>query len=93
MLSLNQGLAYLALAEQHEGRGYQRKAADVLGRIDRAQAAVSDRVRYEIANHQAAPQCCSMTWTPSSSTFTVASTGSSCSAASNACEKHSKRGT
>lgn len=54
MLSLIQGLAYLALAEQHEGRGYERQAADVLSRIDRAEAvAISDRVRYEIANHQA----------------------------------------
>lgn len=54
MLGLKQSLAYLALAEQHEGRGYQRRAADVLGRIDQVPpAAVSDRVRYEIANHQA----------------------------------------
>lgn len=54
MLGLKQGLAYLALAEQHDGRGYQRRAADVLGRIDQVPpAAVSDRVRYEIANHQA----------------------------------------
>lgn len=53
-LSLKQGLAYLALAERHEGRGYQRKAADVLGRIDRIPAMViCDRTRYEIANHQA----------------------------------------
>jgi tetratricopeptide (TPR) repeat protein len=53
-LSLKQGLAYLALAEQYEGRGYERRAVDVLGRIDQVPtAAVSDRTRYEIANHQA----------------------------------------
>jgi tetratricopeptide (TPR) repeat protein len=54
VLGLKQGLAYLALAEQYEGRGYERQAADVLGRIDQAETvAISDRIRYEIANHQA----------------------------------------
>jgi tetratricopeptide (TPR) repeat protein len=54
ILGLKQGLAYLALAERHRGRGYQRRATDVLGRIDQIPTmTVSDRVRAEIANHQA----------------------------------------
>jgi hypothetical protein len=54
VLGLRQGLAFLALAEQHQGRGYQHMAADMLGKIDQAPTmTVSDRIRFEIANHQA----------------------------------------
>lgn len=53
-LALDQGMAYLALAERHAGRGYPQKAAEVLTMIDRpASLAAPDRVRFEIANHQA----------------------------------------
>ena len=52
--TLEQGLAYLALAEQFPGRGYQHKAAGIFGQIDRATAAAPDRIRLEIINHQAA---------------------------------------
>ena len=52
-LSLEQGLAYLALAEQHSGRGYQRRAADFFERVDQGASAVPDRIRFEITNHQA----------------------------------------
>jgi tetratricopeptide (TPR) repeat protein len=53
-LTLEKGLAYLALAEQFPARGYQRKAADIFSRInDNDSMAVPDRIRFEIANNQA----------------------------------------
>ncbi len=51
-LSLESGLAYAALAEQYPGRGYQNKAADIFARVDEMTSA-PDRIRFEIANHQA----------------------------------------
>lgn len=53
-LTLEQGLAYAALARRHPDRGYQQTAADIFSRIDRTtNAAIPDRIRYEIINHQA----------------------------------------
>ena len=53
-LTLEQGLAYIALAEQEPGRGYQRKAADIFARVENATSTdVPDRIRFEIINHQA----------------------------------------
>jgi tetratricopeptide (TPR) repeat protein/transcriptional regulator with XRE-family HTH domain len=52
-LSLESGLAYAALAEQYPGRGYEDKAAEIFGRVDRMTSAVPDRIRFEIINHQA----------------------------------------
>jgi tetratricopeptide (TPR) repeat protein/transcriptional regulator with XRE-family HTH domain len=53
-LTLEQGLAYLALAQRHPDRGYQQTASDVFARIEHSrQATVPDRIRYEIINHQA----------------------------------------
>lgn len=53
-LTLERGLAYLALAEHFPTRGYQRVAADVFSAIDSPSSArAPDRIRYEIANHRA----------------------------------------
>ena len=52
-LTLEQGLAYVALAEHHPGRGYQHRAADIFARVDQTVSAVPDRIRFEIINHQA----------------------------------------
>lgn len=53
-LARDEGLAYLALAESHAGRGYPQKAAEVLAMIDRpGSPAAPDRIRTEIANHRA----------------------------------------
>ena len=52
-LSLEQGLAYMALAEQHPSRDYKRKAADIFASVERSRSAVPDRIRFEIINHQA----------------------------------------
>lgn len=53
-LALELGLAYAALAERYPGRRYQRKAADVFALVEQAEpGAVPDRIRFEIANHQA----------------------------------------
>jgi tetratricopeptide (TPR) repeat protein len=52
-LTLEQGLAYLALAEQYPGRGYQQQAAGIFARIDRETSEAPDRIRLEIINHQA----------------------------------------
>ncbi len=51
-LSLEQGLAYVALAEQYPGRDYQRRAADIFASVERSTLAVPDRIRFEIINHQ-----------------------------------------
>jgi len=54
-LTLEQGLAYAALAERHPERGYQQIAANVFARVEHAaRNSVPDRIRYEITNHQAA---------------------------------------
>jgi transcriptional regulator with XRE-family HTH domain/tetratricopeptide (TPR) repeat protein len=52
-LSLENGLAYAALAEQYPGRGYQNKAAQIFSRVDQMSSAVPDRIRFEVINHQA----------------------------------------
>jgi hypothetical protein len=53
-LTLEQGLAYVALAERYPAKGYQHRAADILGSLDdTAPAAVPDRIRFEIINNQA----------------------------------------
>jgi tetratricopeptide (TPR) repeat protein len=53
-LTLEQGLAYIALAEQDPGRGYQRKAGDIFARFESEMPAdAPDRIRFEIINHQA----------------------------------------
>ncbi len=52
-LTLEHGLAYVALADQYPGRGYQNKAADTFARIEQMTSAVPDRIRLEIINHQA----------------------------------------
>ncbi|MGH3750265.1 MAG: hypothetical protein ACRDT8_23020, partial [Micromonosporaceae bacterium] len=54
-LTLEQGLAYAALAQRHPQRGYQQKAARIFAGIEQsAQSTVPDRIKYEIINHQAA---------------------------------------
>jgi tetratricopeptide (TPR) repeat protein len=54
-LTLELGLAYIALAEQFPTRGYQRTAGDTFERMERtAPTAVPERIRFEIVNHQAA---------------------------------------
>jgi tetratricopeptide (TPR) repeat protein len=53
-LTLEVGLAYAALAERYPGRDYQRRAASVFARMEHASSeVVPDRIRFEIANHQA----------------------------------------
>jgi tetratricopeptide (TPR) repeat protein len=53
-LTLEQGLAYAALARRAPKHGYQHTAAEVFGRIEDASSnAVPERIRYEIINHQA----------------------------------------
>lgn len=52
-LTLERGLAFVALAEQFPGRNYQDKAAEIFGRLDDITAAVPERIRFEIINHQA----------------------------------------
>src|SRR5260370_23056384 len=51
-LSLEQGLAYVALAEQYPDRDYKRKAADIFASVERSRSAVPARIRFEIINHQ-----------------------------------------
>jgi len=54
-MALEQGLAYLALAEHYPAAGYQRKALDVFEQVERTMArAMPDRIRAEITNQQAA---------------------------------------
>jgi tetratricopeptide (TPR) repeat protein len=53
-LALENGLAYLALAEQHPERGYERKSAATLEQFGhRSPTSEPDRIRYEIVNAQA----------------------------------------
>jgi tetratricopeptide (TPR) repeat protein len=52
-LVLEQGLAYLALAERSPAHGYQQKAADVFARIARPTLQAPERIRFEVVNHQA----------------------------------------
>ncbi len=49
-LALEEGLAYVALAEQFPGRGYQDRAADI---FSQAAGAGPARIQFEIINHQA----------------------------------------
>lgn len=53
-LVLEQGLAYLTLAERFPGRGYQDTAADVFARISQPALQAPERIRFEVVNHQAA---------------------------------------
>lgn len=53
-LTLERGLAFAALAEKFPGRNYEDKAAEMFGRLNRITAAVPERIRFEIINHQAA---------------------------------------
>jgi hypothetical protein len=54
-LTLEQGLAFAALAQRRPERGYQHTAAAIFARIEQGgQAEIPDRIRYEIINHQAA---------------------------------------
>jgi tetratricopeptide (TPR) repeat protein len=52
-LTLERGLAYVALAEQFPGRNYQGKAAEIFAGIGDITGAVPERIRFEIINHQA----------------------------------------
>ena len=52
-LALERGLAFIALAEQFPGRGYQRKAADIFASAAGPAPGVPDRIRFEIVNQQA----------------------------------------
>jgi len=53
-LALEQGLAYLALAEHHGGSRYQHKATEILCLTDQSGSLdIPDRIRYEIVNHLA----------------------------------------
>jgi tetratricopeptide (TPR) repeat protein len=52
-LTLEQGLAYIALAERYPGRRFQNKAAEIFARFDQTVSAVPERIRFEIINHQA----------------------------------------
>jgi len=52
-LALEEGLAYVALAEQFPERGYQHKAAETFGRLDHMRSGIPERIRFEIINHQA----------------------------------------
>jgi tetratricopeptide (TPR) repeat protein len=52
-LTLERGLAYVALAEQFPGRGYQQKAAAIFGQAQADRTGSPDRIRFEIVNHQA----------------------------------------
>jgi tetratricopeptide (TPR) repeat protein len=51
-LALEQGLAYMALAEEYPGRRYHQKAAGIFARVDQL-APAPERIRFEIVNHQA----------------------------------------
>lgn len=53
-LALEQGLAFLALAEHHDSSGYQYKAAETLRLMDQSESLdVPHRIRFEIVNHLA----------------------------------------
>jgi tetratricopeptide (TPR) repeat protein len=53
-LALEQGLAFLALAEHHDGSDYQQRAEQILRAMDEsASIVVPDRIRFEIVNHLA----------------------------------------
>jgi len=53
-LTLEKGLAYVALAEQFDARSYEDKAAKVLAQLNGAELGqVPDRIRFEIVNSQA----------------------------------------
>jgi tetratricopeptide (TPR) repeat protein len=54
-LTLERGLAHLALAEQSPGSRYETRARDIFDQISQASEANTPiRIRFEIANHQAA---------------------------------------
>lgn len=53
-LTLERGLAHVALARQYPGKRYQSTAAGIFAQMEQASpATVPDRIRYEILNHQA----------------------------------------
>jgi tetratricopeptide (TPR) repeat protein len=54
-LTLERGLAFLTLAEQYPNRGYPDRARDIFEQTSSTSpAAAPARIRFEIANHQAA---------------------------------------
>lgn len=53
-LTLERGLAFVALAERFPGRNYQDKAASIFEGLNGMTAVVPERIRFEIINHQAA---------------------------------------
>jgi tetratricopeptide (TPR) repeat protein len=52
-LTLESGLAYVALAERYPNRNHQVKAAETFSQTEQATSAAPDRIRLEIINHQA----------------------------------------
>src|ERR1035441_6755355 len=52
-LVLERGLAYVALAEQFPGRGYQQQAAEIYVEAQADRTGSPDRIRFEIVNQQA----------------------------------------
>jgi tetratricopeptide (TPR) repeat protein len=53
-LTLERGLAFVALAEQFPGRNYSNKAAGIFDHLNNMTTAVPARIRFEIINNQAA---------------------------------------
>jgi tetratricopeptide (TPR) repeat protein len=53
-LTLEQGLAYAALADQYPDHGHAQTAANIFASLGDSPSPVPDRIRYEIVNHQAA---------------------------------------
>jgi tetratricopeptide (TPR) repeat protein len=51
-LALERGLAYIALAEQFPGRGYEQQADGIFAEAAAPAQAVPERIRFEIINHQ-----------------------------------------
>jgi tetratricopeptide (TPR) repeat protein len=53
-LTLEKGLAYVALAERFDARSYEDKAAEIFSRLNAGELGyVPDRIRFEIVNNQA----------------------------------------
>jgi tetratricopeptide (TPR) repeat protein len=52
-LTLERGLAFVALAEQYPGHSYQDRAAEIFGQLNSMTVSVPERIRFEIINHQA----------------------------------------
>jgi tetratricopeptide (TPR) repeat protein len=52
-LTLEHGLAYIALADQRPGSSHAAKATEVFSRLTDYGSSMPDRIRFEIVNHQA----------------------------------------